>query len=66
MRRNVTRNGRQVIHMIYEWFRTNDYMSTVYGISELMDLAWRVWHIISGPRRGERRTRTTHTTTFVE
>ena len=40
MARNSTINGRQVVFMIYEWLKTDEYLATVFSISDLTDIVW--------------------------
>ena len=32
---NRTVNGRQVVHMLYEWFKTNAHMSTYFSFADV-------------------------------
>jgi hypothetical protein len=36
----TTINGRQICRMIYDFFKTEDHMSTVHGYCDLSDLEW--------------------------
>ena len=33
-------SGRQIVRRVYDWFKTDDYMSTVYSYSDLSDISW--------------------------
>ena len=41
MEKNSMLTGRQVVHMIYEWFRTDSHMVMVYNFTDLNTLAWK-------------------------
>ena len=32
--------GRQVLHMVYDWFRTDEHMSVMYGHADLLEIPW--------------------------
>ena len=35
------RTGRQLVHMVYDWFRADRHMSQVFGFADLNDTQWR-------------------------
>ena len=37
---NSTLTGRQIVRMIYDWFRTDAHMSTYFSFNDLQTLAW--------------------------
>ena len=65
MKNGTSISGRQVIYLIYQWFATDEYMSTVYGLHDLTELLWmgdkpsemqrflqywdNIWKILAGP-----------------
>ena len=32
--------GRQVLHMVYDWLRTDEHMSVMYGHVDLLEIPW--------------------------
>ena len=37
---DATLTGRQIVHMIYDWFRTDAHMSTFFSFNDLSNLVW--------------------------
>ena len=40
LKKNTCITGRQVLHMVYDWLRTDEHMSVMCGQADLMDVAW--------------------------
>ena len=40
LKSNTCITGRQVLHMVYDWLRTDAHMSLVYGHADLMEIPW--------------------------
>ena len=40
LKSNTCITGRQVLHQVYDWFRTDAHMSLVYGHADLMEIPW--------------------------
>ena len=39
-KRDATLNGRQIVWMIYDWFRTDANISTFYSLADLSRIEW--------------------------
>ena len=41
LKHNTCVTGRQIAHVVYDWFRTDRHVSQVFGFADLTDIQWK-------------------------